>query len=82
MAITSVASRKRWQQATRWLLDRARAALAWAFIGATVPLPLERLSQMSAAQQALLIAAFVLCIGAAVGLMLPPADAIRDRAEP
>ena len=71
--------RKRSEQLLHWLFGLARTALGWAFIGLTVPLPLERLPEMGDGERALLIAAFMLCIGAAVGLLLPTVDAVRDR---
>ena len=80
MGVASFAPRRRSEQKLlRQLLSLARAALAWAFIGATVLLPLERLSQMSLGMQALQITIFVLCIGTSVWLLLPGADAVGDR---
>lgn len=79
MAAGSLTPRRRAERLLWCLLGLARAALAWAFIGLTVLLPLERLPEMPGGERALLIAAFMLCIGAAVGLLLPAADAVRDR---
>ena len=79
MAAASLAPRRRAEQLLRCLLGLARTALAWAFIGLTVLLPLERLPEMARGERALVITAFLLCIGAAVGLLLPAVEAVRDR---
>ena len=79
MATTVSGPCKRVEQLIRCLLGLARTALGWAFIGLTVPLPLERLPEMGDGERALLITAFMLCIGAAVGLLLPTVEAVRDR---
>jgi hypothetical protein len=70
---------KRSEQLLHWLFGLARTALRWTCIGLTVPLLLERLPEMGDGERALLITAFMLCIGAAVRLLLPAAEAVRDR---
>ena len=79
MAVYADASHTLLDQTARWLLAAARALLGWAFIGISTVLPLSHPSDVHGDERAFLIAAFVLSVVAAFGLLFWAADAVRAR---
>ena len=70
---------KRSEQFGCWLIGSVRALLAWVVIGISTVLPLSHLPDMGGGERAFLIAAFVLSVITAFGLLLWAPDAVRER---